>query len=318
MKSLILYITLSLFAPLLAEEVSITVDQKTLKGELNLAETKTSRIAFLISGSGPTDRDGNTIGAPGKNNSLKYLSEYLNRGGISTLRVDKRGVAASSAAATKEADLRFSTFVEDVKHWIKLLEQKGFSEIILIGHSEGALVATLAAKNNSVIGLVTIAGVGQPAPVALRQQLKPKLPKVLYDKADKAITDLTEGKTTKDFPPSLSALFRPSVQPYLISWFKIDPAKAISDLSIPTLIVQGTTDLQVSQRDAKLLLTGSKNGKIKNIEDMNHVLKEVKGDLKAQMSSYFDPKIPMHKDLGNIILKFCLKPVQNKAENKSQ
>ena len=67
-----------------------------------------------------------------------------------------------------------------------------------------------------------------------------------------------------------------------------------------------------------ITFTLSKNGKIKNIADMNHVLKEVKGDLKAQMSSYFDPKIPMHKDLGNIILKFCLKPVQNKEENKSQ
>jgi len=313
MKLLILFITLSLFSPLSAEEVSVSANEKTLKGELSLAKKKTSRIAFIISGSGPTDRDGNTVGAPGKNNSLKYLSEYLNKGGIPTLRVDKRGVGASADAALKEADLRFSTYIEDVGYWIKFLEQKGFSEIILVGHSEGALVATLAAKHKSVVGLVSVAGAGRPAPTILRDQLKPKLPKEMYKKADKAISILAEGKTVKDFPPALISLFRPSVQPYLISWFKIDPVKAISDLTIPVLVVQGSTDLQTALKDAKLLHAGAKNSEMKIIEGMNHVLKEVKGNMKDQLPSYFDPKPPLHRDAGKAILTFVLKP---KAEQE--
>lgn len=310
MKLLIPHIILLLLSSLLAEEVMITIDKKTLKGELKQTENKTSRIAFILSGSGPTDRDGNTVGVPGKNNSLKYLSEYLNEEGIPTLRVDKRGVGASSAASSKEIDLRFSRYVEDVDHWINFLKQKGFSEIVLIGHSEGALVGTLAAKNDSVIKLISIAGAGEPAQVILRRQLKKNLPKGLYDRSDEIITKLTEGETIKKVPPSLASLFRPSVQPYLISWFKLDPAKAISDLSIPVLVVQGDTDLQTSISDAKLLDAATKDGEIKIIKGMNHVLKEIEGDLNAQLSSYFNPEIPIHTDLGSAILKFIVKPIK--------
>lgn len=316
MKLLILYITLSLICPLSAEEVSVTVDEKTLRGELSLTKKKTSRVAFIISGSGPTDRDGNTIGAPGKNNCLKYLSEYLHQSGIPTLRVDKRGVGASADAAVVEADLRFSTYVKDVGSWIKFLEQKGFSEIILIGHSEGALVATLAAKHKSVIGLISVAGAGRPAPAILRDQLKPKLPEEMYKKADKVISLLAEGTTVKDFPPALISLFRPSVQPYLISWFKLDPAKAISDLTIPVLVVQGSSDLQTSLKDAKLLHAGAKNSEMKIIEGMNHVLKKVKGNMKDQLPSYFDPKLPLHDDVGKIILTYILKSKPERIEPK--
>ena len=309
MKKFITFIILSLSSILSAEEVAIEVDGKVLKGELNVTEKKTSRVAFLVSGSGPTDKDGNTLGLPGKNNCLKYLSEYLNEGGMPTLRVDKRGVGASSDAGVEEVDLRFSTYVEDIGHWIGMLEEKGFTEIVLIGHSEGALVATLAAKHKSVIGLVSVAGAGRPASDVLREQLKPKLPKGLYEQADKAISSLAKGEAVKDFPPSLNTLFRPSVQPYLISWFNIDPAKALSGLTVPVLIVQGATDLQVTLADAKLLHAASKGGEIKVIEGMNHVLKEVEGDEKAQMASYFDPEIPIHQDLGDFILKFTLKPI---------
>ena len=103
-----------------AEDVSI--QNETLKGELTTAGTDKSLIAFIISGSGPTDRDGNTVGDLGKNNSLLYLSDFLNKQGISTLRVDKRGVGASSSSKIKEGDLRFSTYVEDVGYWIDFLK----------------------------------------------------------------------------------------------------------------------------------------------------------------------------------------------------
>lgn len=304
MKSLILPLILLICPTLFAEDVSITVEGKTLKGELSVTGKDKSQAVFILSGSGPTDRDGNTIGAPGKNNSLKYLADAFVNEGVATLRVDKRGIGASSAAAVQESDLRFATYVEDAKLWIKFLEEQGYSEIVLVGHSEGALVATLAASSESVAGLVCIAGAGRPAPDILREQLKPKLPKELYVQADKTIISLTEGKLAKDYPPALDALFRPSVQPYLISWFQIDPVKAVSDVKVPVLIVQGSTDLQVSTKDAKLLHAGSKGSNLIVVEGMNHVLKAVEGDLPTQMPSYFDPKLPLHKDLAEGIIKF--------------
>ena len=305
MKTLLLLSILLSFSSLAsAKEVSISIDGKKLGGELNVSGKDQSRAVFILSGSGPTDKDGNTTGTPGKNNSLKYLSDAFSKAEITTLRVDKRGVGTSLNAAIKESDLRFSTYVEDVIHWIEFLKKQGYTDIVLVGHSEGALVATLAASHKSVTGLVCIAGAGRPASTVLREQLKPQLPKNLYARADQIIASLTQGKTVKDSPASLNALFRPSVQPYLVSWFQIDPAKAVSEVKVPVLIIQGTTDIQVSTKDAKLLHNAAKGSDLIMIEGMNHVLKAVEGDLTTQMPSYFNPNLPLHKDLAQGVIKF--------------
>ena len=298
---------ISFYLPLLcsAEEVSVTIEGKSLKGSLDTVAGNNTTVAFILSGSGPTDRDGNSAGVPGKNDSLKSLSAYLNKKGFSTLRVDKRGIAASKLAEISEKNLRFSTYIDDTVHWIKFLEQKNYQKIILIGHSEGALVATMAAaKHSKVTKLITLAGAGLPAPVILRKQLKPKLPPVIYQLADKIITSLTNGEEVQDLPKSLQALFRPSVQPYLISWFRIDPAVEIAKLKIPTLIIQGTTDLQVSPDSAKLLHKSSPQSQLKIIKGMNHVLKDAKGDINAQLPSYLNPDLPLHPDLGAAVMTF--------------
>ncbi len=288
-----------------AKEVS--VQNETLKGELTLGGTDKSLIAFIISGSGPTDRDGNTVGSPGKNNSLLYLSNFLNKECISTLRVDKRGVGASASVAVKEADLRFTTYVDDVGHWIDFLKKRGYSKIVLIGHSEGALVATLAASSKPVNGLISISGAGRPASVVIKEQLQPKLPKELYTQAENIISSLEKGEIVKDPPASLNSLFRPSVQPYMISWFKIDPAKALSEVKVPILIIQGSTDLQTSVEDAKLLHASAKDSELLIIKGMNHVLKEIEGDLNTQLPSYLDPTLPLQKELEAKVLDFIEK-----------
>lgn len=296
-----------------AEEVSVSIQDQTLKGELSIAGKDPSLVAFIVSGSGPTDRDGNTVGALGKNNSLLYLSDFLNKQGISTLRVDKRGIAASASAATKEDDLRFSTYVEDLGHWIDFLKKRGYSKIVLIGHSEGALVATLAASSNSVIGLVSIAGAGRPLSLVHKEQLQRNLPKELYTQAENIITSLEKGEVVKDPPAALHALFRPSVQPYLISSFIIDPANAISEIEVPILIIHGSTDIQTSVEDAKLLHAGAKESELHIIQGMNHVLKAAEGNIDRQITSYIDPTLPLHKDLGAKVLKLIINASQNPA-----
>ena len=293
------------FLPAFAEEVSVfDAENKELKGSLNIAKGNSSLAVLILSGSGPTDRNGNTLGAPGKNNCLKYLSDILNEEGMTTLRVDKRGVGASSSAAMKESELRFDTYVEDAKAWIGFLESRGYSKIVLIGHSEGALVATLAASSSPVTGLICIAGAGRKASAILREQLISQLPKELYSEADATISKLEEGMVVGDFPPALNSLFRASVQPYLISWFQIDPVKSISKVQVPTLIIQGSTDLQTSAKDANMLHQGAPGSKLIIIGGMNHVLKEMDGDLSSQMPSYFNPDLPLHKDLKEKVVAF--------------
>lgn len=308
MKTIVLLLSLLMPSILVAKEVSVSVGDKRLHGDFTAAEGDDSeRAVFIISGSGPTDRDGNTVGAFGKNNSLKYLSVSLNKAGFTTLRVDKRGVAASANAAVKESDLRFSTYVDDAKHWVNYLKKQGYTDVTLVGHSEGALVATQAALSKPVKRLVCIAGAGRPAPDVLREQLKSKVPEPLYVYSDEVITSLTKGEEVANIHLTVYSLFRPSVQPYLISWFQIDPAKAIAKVQKPVLIIQGSTDIQTSVSDARLLHAAAKDSELLIVGGMNHVLKQVEGSLSEQLPSYSNSKLPLHPELVPNLIRFLEK-----------
>jgi pimeloyl-ACP methyl ester carboxylesterase len=307
-----------LLAPLLCsqvlevqdEAVSIEVEGKILNGSLTRGgkvDGYKHRAALIISGSGPTDRDGNSLPFM-KNDSLKLLAHAISRNGISTLRVDKRGVAASKSAGLKEEDLRFTTYVDDITQWINFLNKQGYKEVILIGHSEGALVATMAAKHNSVVGLVSLAGAGRSAPDILKGQLKVNLPEAFVPQAFQIIDQLSQGKEVKEVPMMFQTLFRPSVQPYLISWFKLDPAKKLAKLEIPVLIIQGTTDLQIQEKDAKLLHEAAKNSKLHLMKGMNHVLKKADGDKTKQLPSYLKPNFPLFEGLSKTVCEFLENP----------
>ena len=102
-------------------------------------------VVILISGSGPTDRDGNNPVM--KNNSLKQLAEALANNGIASVRYDKRGIGESVKAAKSESELRFEDYISDAIDWISFVKQNPkFSKVIIIGHSEGSLIGMNAAK----------------------------------------------------------------------------------------------------------------------------------------------------------------------------
>ena len=149
----------------------------------------------------------------------------------------------------------------------------------------------LAAKQCDADGFISISGAGRAAAEILRMQLAGKLPPDLATKSDAILKNLEAGKTTENTPPELAAIYRPSVQPYMISWFRYDPAKWIAALTVPVLIVQGTTDLQVSVDDAKRLAAANPKAKLVLIEGMNHVLKEVPDDRDKQIASYSNPDL---------------------------
>lgn len=187
------------------------------------------------------------------------LSGGLAAKGIASLRYDKRGVAASAAAGLKEVDLRFDMYIEDAERWGRLLrEDRRFSQLIIVGHSEGALIGTVACRRLGAQGFISIAGAGYPAFEVLETQLKKNMPSDLLSESNAILELLKRGATTEKVPSSLLALFRPSVQPYLISWFRYDPVHELSQLTVPALIVHGTTDIQVSKSDAERLVRGNK------------------------------------------------------------
>lgn len=262
-------------------------------------------VALIIAGSGPTDRDGNTAGLPGANNSLRMLAEGLAEHGIASLRYDKRGIASSASSGGTESDLRFDHYVEDAAAWIRQLqEDPRFSRVTVIGHSEGSLIGMVAARRANADAFVSIAGAGRSAPEILREQLKPQLPEPLWTESERILEGLVAGKQSADVPASLVALYRPSVQPYLISWFAYDPAVEIAKLDMPVLLVQGTTDIQIGAADLGALRRAAPGAEAVNIEGMNHVLKMVEADRAKQIASYSDPALPISEELVDRIVGF--------------
>ncbi|HPF93610.1 MAG TPA: alpha/beta hydrolase, partial [Tenuifilaceae bacterium] len=106
--------------------------------------------------------------------------------------------------------------------------------------------------------------------------------------------------------PLLYNLFRPSVQPYFINWLKYEPVEVLSTFEVPILIVQGTTDIQVSAENAELLSNANSRAKLVIIDGMNHVLKQAEIDRTKNMSTYSNPNLPIVPELVEAISDFIL------------
>ena len=149
--------------------VTIAAEDVILRGSLVLPAGD-HRIPgiLLLPGSGPTDRNGNQPQL--HNDLLRRLALGFAQSDIATLRADKRGVGGSVSAGMREQDLRFDDYIGDAVRWVEFLRaQPRISSVFVIGHSEGALIAIIAAQRTSVEGLVSIAGAGFPLGKVLRR-----------------------------------------------------------------------------------------------------------------------------------------------------
>jgi pimeloyl-ACP methyl ester carboxylesterase len=285
--------------------IILKINKDQLFGTLTAPDlTKKYPVALIIAGSGPTDRNGNNPMM--KNNSLKMLAEALAKNGIASLRFDKRGIAESKPSAITESSLVFENYTEDAKSWINLLKQdKRFSKVIIIGHSEGSLIGMIASAKADKF--ISIAGAGDSADKILKTQIGAKSMKQLDDMTFPIIDSLKNGNTVKKIDPMLNSLFRPSVQPYLISWFKYNPQTEIKKLTIPILILQGNSDLQVTVQDAENLAKANKNAELLIVDKMNHIMKIIDGDKQANIDSYSNETLPISETLTNKIVSFIQK-----------
>ena len=288
------------------QEATLAVHGGVLHGTLSLPDGQGKvPVVLLHAGSGPTDRNGNSAMLPGQNNALRMLAEALARNGIATLRYDKRGIGASASAGRREADLRLDDYIDDATAWLRQLRaDPRFTNVLMAGHSEGALIAMVACQKAQLDGCVLIAGAGNALDDILRVQLKPRLPPELYAQNERILLALKRGEQVSDVPPALLALYRPSVQPYLISSLQVDPRAVVGALRMPLLILQGATDLQVSVADAQALSAAAPAARLVIVPGMNHVLKMVSGDLAQQMPSYGDPALPLAPALVDAVTAF--------------
>jgi hypothetical protein len=259
-------------------------------------------LAIIIAGSGPTDLNGNQM--KNKNNSLLFLSDELVKNNIATVRFDKRGIAKSSYAGFNENSLIFDNYSDDIVSLIDFYSKKGFKKIFIIGHSEGSLLGLIASKQRKIAGFVSLCGAGNPIDVTLKNQLRPQLPPAMFAEAESIIDSLKSGHLVKNVSSQMNMLFRHSVQPYMISWFKYDPAELVKNINIPLLIIQGDKDIQVTTAESNILHNASPSSSYAIIKDMNHVLKTIKGDINENVASYTNPDMPVNNELVSTIVKF--------------
>ena len=293
-------------APVIAQRpIDLDTGSGVLHGSLLLPMAdKPVPVVLMISGSGPTDRDGNNPQG-GRNDSLRKLALLLANHGIASVRYDKRGVASGQPLAPDERTLSVEGYVADAQAWAqKLKADPHYGPLILLGHSEGALIAALAAPQAGADAVVSVAGSGRPLDQVIREQLKGRLPPDLEQRAGQLLDRLKAGQYDADVPAPLQVVFRPSVQPYLVSLLRQDPAAAFARLTVPALIIQGRNDIQVGVADAQALKAAQPKARLVLIDGMNHVLRIVPNDLKAQVASYNDRNLPLADELGRNLVAF--------------
>lgn len=307
-------LSLILAAALLSDPVATPVilpsEPAPLHATLLTPEGPTRAVAVILPGSGPTDRDGNSPGGLVAS-TYRLLAEGLAEQGVATVRIDKRGVGASAFAAGRQEDLRFGHMADDARAWAAdAAERTGQPCVWLIGHSEGALVAQVAAGNGNdgVCGLILLAGAGRPAGTVLREQLEAGLPEALKAPAFAALDELEAGRPVSNPPAELAALFRPAIQPYLISWMALDPAELIRDYDLPVMIGLGTTDIQVGLADAQALSEAQPAARLVIWEGVNHVLKLAPADRAGNIAVYSDPTLPLAPGVVEDVAGFILQP----------
>ena len=259
-------------------------------------------VALLIAGSGSTDRDGN--GPQMKPATLKKLSDQLVARNIATLRFDKRGAGGWKPEFGKPEDFRFKDFVTDVSSLVKYLRESGrFSKIILVGHSEGGLVAILAAQQPGVDRIVLLATAARKQGDLLKTQLERRLSAEAYAPVAKAIDSIMAGQIVDPPPPGLP--IPPAMQPGLASAFNEDPIPAMQKLIMPILIVAGGRDLQLARLDMIALATAAPQAKTAWEPEMNHVLVDVKDDA-DNLAAYGQSDRPLDPDMIDEVSAFIL------------
>jgi len=285
----------------------------TLHGTLERPDTATRVAALILPGSGPTDRNGNSpLGIA--SDAYRLLAEGLAAHGIAALRIDKRGIGASGGDANA---VTLAAYREDTVAWAaRLRSETGAPCVWLIGHSEGALLATDAAALPDICGLVLLAGPGRALGAVMRDQIAAQPALVPHLTAfDAALAQLIETGTpdTRALPPALAAIFGPATRAYLRELVTTDPAALLAATGLPVLIIHGDADIQVPPSEAGPLATARPDATRLTLPGMTHTLKRAtpaddspEASVAASLTTYADPPLPLHDGLIPAIAGFVL------------
>ncbi|MGB0879006.1 MAG: alpha/beta hydrolase family protein [Polaribacter sp.] len=288
-------ITIS-YAQIKTEEILINNQTIQLPGTLTYTQKK-SPLIIWIHGSGGVDRNGNRP---------KYIQQFrdaINTKNIAFFSYDKRTANPKNVAFLKDG-IYISDFVFDAQEVVNHFKNdKRFTKIILVGHSQGSLTAMMALKN--VDTYISIAGAGETIDKILVRQVTAQS-KELGKLTESYLKELKETGEIKGVDPRLLSLFAKPNQPFITSWVALNPVEEIKKVKIPTLIINGDKDLQVQISDAENLKKVKPDAELVIIKNMNHVLKDIQKD-EDNLKSYYSPEYTISSELIVTILNFINK-----------
>ncbi|CAM3553492.1 alpha/beta fold hydrolase [Elizabethkingia occulta] len=293
------------------EEVTITnpIDKNLLTGTLTTPQNynKNIPVYVLITGSGQQDRDSEFY----DHKPFAVIANYLGNNNIATLRMDDRGIGKSSSGKNTDTTENYAT---DIMAAVNFLVQKGFSNIGLIGHSEGGAIAPMvAAKSKSIKNIILLAGPGLPGnelltlqnkridevygatPEQIEDDIKVKsfffkfvreykghnFSKDAHEELEKFFAQNTT-KIPAKAQVQLSEILINSMVPWMISFLKSTPEQYLIQVKIPVLALNGSLDLQITPEEnlkaIKNALTkaGNKDFEVLEIPGLNHLFQTAK------------------------------------------
>lgn len=295
-----------------SEEVTIEREWGNISATLSQPEGGSSTAVLIIAGSGPTDRNGNSALSL-VTYCYKMLSDALVERGYAVLRYDKRGIGLSRLTSGSANDVVFDDFVDDAAACVAYLRDRGYTRVVVAGHSEGGSIAQCLEHREdvSVEALVLLCAPGYPMDEILMKQLSAQLmPNYmgLMLSATNIIQQLKRGNLVAEekVPAELVSLFHPSVQPYLVSTMRHDPVTVAARSVLPTLVVSGGRDIQVSVDNGERLAKSAVNASHRVFENMSHVLKDATSSdrMEQMVSVYTNQQLPLTEGLAREIDTF--------------
>ncbi|MGY3795020.1 alpha/beta hydrolase [Aquimarina sp. 433] len=260
-------------------------------------------LVIFIMDAGAINREGND--RMSKNDAFKLLATQLAKQGVASYRYDKR-LFKIDAFGIRENEISIDHFIEDAAAVVSYFQKNGnYTKIIIAGHGQGSLIGMIAAKNN-VDGFISIAGNAQSIDQIVVQQLEKQAPG-LDKSAAVAFSDLKEKGRAMNYDPALESIFGYQLQPFMKSWLKYTPSEEIKNLDIPILILQGDKDLQVEVSEAEKLKEAVPNAEYVLIENMNHILREIKGSRLENHKSYNEYWLEIMPEVTTAIASFAKK-----------
>ena len=283
-----------------ANEVEIAVENSFIYGSLEESDSK--HLVVFISGSGPTDRNGNSSLSEGDNNSLKFLAEEISKKGFDTFRYDKRMTGKSKNFKGEDSTV-FYDFVSDTKLIIEdFRKENKYDKFSIIGHSEGSLIGAITCNETKIDNFVSLCGLIEQLDTTVIKQITDRAPAYL-DEVKGYFNQLNAGKKLDSVNPVLASLFRPSIQGFLINMLKYKPSKVYSDIKSKKIFIGGGNDIQVKGDDVtKFAKSIGANYLI--FDEMNHILKKSPKDYLGNLATYSNPELPLYDGLVDGIVKF--------------